>query len=511
MRQSIDIILSPEHAADHERVRKAISRKLRTTKEFYFSIRKRSIDARSKNVKMRLQIEVSDQPIEQLQLHIPQYPSVKHKKHVVIAGSGPAGLFAALTLIERGIKPILFERGKNVRERRFDIAAISKEGIVNTNSNYCFGEGGAGTYSDGKLYTRSNKRGNVKKILETFVRFGADNNILTDAHPHIGTNKLPGIISAMRNVIKNAGGEIFFNTRITAIETAFDTIQSVTVNDEKIQTSQCILATGHSARDMFTLLHEKGIFIEAKPVAMGIRIEHPQHIIDHMQYHCADRGKFLPPASYAFVQQVSGRGVYSFCMCPGGIIAPCATEPDQVVTNGWSPSKRNNPFANAGFVVNIGTQDTRQFETSGPLAGMLFQKAVEQACFTAGGGKQVAPAQRMVDFVNKTVSGSLPVTSYKPGLRPVLLDDVLPACITVALRSALLALKKSKPAFFTNDAICVAVESRTSSPVRITRNANTTEHVQIKGLYPCGEGAGYAGGIVSAAMDGVKVAQNLRM
>ncbi|MBC8045432.1 MAG: FAD-binding protein, partial [Fimbriimonadaceae bacterium] len=397
--------------------------------------------------------------------------------------------------------------GKNVRERRHDLAAINKKGIVNPESNYCFGEGGAGTYSDGKLYTRSDKRGNVKKVLETFVRFGADKNILIDAHPHIGTNKLPKIISTMRDTILNAGGEIHFNSKLTDIEIQFNSIKSVQINNTHLfNTDQLILATGHSARDIFELLHKKNILIEAKPFALGVRIEHPQQLIDKMQYHCDDRENFLPPSSYAMVQQINGRGVYSFCMCPGGIIAPCATSNDEIVTNGWSPSKRNNPFANSGFVVSIELKDLNKYSNSGALAGMYFQREIEKACFIAGGKDQIAPAQRMVDFVSKKISADLPDCSYQPGLRSFQLDEVLPAFISESLRKTFLEIKKTKPIYFTNDAVCVAVESRTSSPVKIPRDDKTLQHVQIAGLYPCAEGAGYAGGIVSAAMDGMKVA-----
>lgn len=505
----IDISLSPKDAANEKVVKKAIALQIHQ-KDFYFEIVKKSIDARAREIKVNLRIAVSTEPIPHTEYFIPKYASVKNKKHVVIAGAGPAGLFAALTLIERGIKPVIFERGKSVRERRHDLAKINKEGIVNPESNYCFGEGGAGTYSDGKLYTRSDKRGDVKHILETFVRFGADKNILVEAHPHIGTNKLPKIISSIRDTILHAGGEIHFNTKLTDIETQFNTVQAVEINNtEKFTTDKLILATGHSARDIFMLLHKKNILIETKPFALGVRIEHPQPLIDKMQYHCDNRGEFLPPSSYAMVQQIGGRGVYSFCMCPGGIIAPCATANDEVVTNGWSPSKRNNPFANSGFVVNIELQDLKKYDRYGALAGMYFQKEIEQACYAAGGKTQAAPAQRMIDFVQKKFSSSLPDCSYQPGILSCKLDEVLPQFISESLRKAFSEIKKTKPLYFTNDAVCVAVESRTSSPVKIPRDKYSLQHVQITGLYPCAEGAGYAGGIVSAAMDGKKIAESL--
>lgn len=488
-----------------------IAEKLKIKDNFQFEIIKRSIDARSKSPKYQLKISIYiDEEIKVSEFNIPKFPNVKNKKHVVIVGSGPAGLFAAITLIERGIKPVIFERGKDVRDRRRDLAAINKNGIVNPESNYCFGEGGAGTYSDGKLYTRSDKRGNIKSILETFVRFGADKNILVDAHPHIGTNKLPDIIQKMREVILDAGGEIHFNAKVTDIEIQFNKVRSLQINNsDNYVAEQLILATGHSARDIFELLHRKNILIEAKPFALGVRIEHPQQIIDKMQYHCDNRGEYLPPASYSIVKNFNGRGVYSFCMCPGGIIAPCATNNGEVVTNGWSPSKRNNPFANSGFVVSIELNDLKDFQHYGALAGMYFQKQIEENCFIAGGMNQGAPAQRMIDFVNNKISSSLPDCSYQPGIISTSLDTVLPQFIISALRNAFLQTKDLRSGYFTNEAVLVAPESRTSSPIKIPRDENTLQHVQIKGLFPCGEGAGYAGGIISAAIDGIRVAESI--
>jgi uncharacterized protein len=422
-------------------------------------------------------------------------------------------------LLEKGIKPIILERGKDVRARRRDLAKLNKEGIVNPESNYCFGEGGAGTYSDGKLYTRSNKRGSIDRILDLFVHFGAPENIASDAHPHIGTNKLPQIITAMHEQIRACGGEVLFEKKVTDFVIEIDKIVAVkTADGNSFSADAYILATGHSARDMFTLLQDKNILIEAKPFALGVRIEHPQSLIDKIQYHCTtERDEFLPPASYNLVQQVNGRGVFSFCMCPGGIIAPAATDAGELVVNGWSPSKRNNPFANSGMVVQVEKEDAiKQLSLEGlgsleslendPLVFMKFQQLIEQKAFKAGGGNFAAPAQRMQDFVNKKLSDSLPINSYLPGLNSVKLDTVLPPFIYDSLAEGFKMFGKKLKGYYTNDAVVVAVESRTSSPVRIPRNTDTLQHPQIKNLYPCGEGAGYAGGIVSAAMDGERVA-----
>jgi hypothetical protein len=429
---------------------------------------------------------------------------------VYIAGTGPAGLFAALRLIELGIKPILLERGKDVRSRRRDLAELNKEHIVNSESNYCYGEGGAGTYSDGKLYTRSSKRGNIERILQTFVEFGANENILSEAHPHIGTNKLPEIITAIREAVIEAGGEVRFNSKLTDIKSVNGKLNSIEINNqENISCDYLLLATGHSASDIFTMLHKNGIEIEFKSFALGVRIEHPQKLIDAFQYRCEERPEFLPAASYSLVEQVDGRGVYSFCMCPGGIIAPCATEPGQVVTNGWSPSKRNNPWANSGIVVPVYWEDIPEFHSYGPLAGMYFQRSVESICWEAGGKTQTVPAQRVTDFIAGKKSTSLPSCSYIPGIRSEKLDLILPDFIANRLKKAFVAFGKKIPGYLSPDAIIVAPESRTSSPVRIPRNNETCEHEGLHGLFPCGEGAGYAGGIVSAAMDGERVAENI--
>ncbi|HEX4958688.1 MAG TPA: FAD-binding protein, partial [Lacibacter sp.] len=432
----------------------------------------------------------------------------------------PAGLFAALRLIELGIQPIIIERGKDVRSRRRDLAALNKEGIINPESNYCFGEGGAGTYSDGKLYTRSNKRGNIQRILELFHHFGAEEKILYQSHPHIGTNKLPHIITAMREHILQCGGEVHFETKLTNFIIEGNRLKGIEVNHQtRLMADAVILATGHSARDVFELLHKNQILIEAKPFALGVRVEHPQQVIDAIQYHCSVRGDFLPPASYSLVEQVHGKGVFSFCMCPGGIIAPAATAANELVVNGWSPSKRNNPFANSGMVVSVEEKDAltylknlepsfkKQNLENHPLLMMYFQRAVEQKAYKLGGGRFVAPAQRMVDLFDQRTSASLPSCSYVPGLNAVNLKDVLPAFIFEDLRLGFQAFGKKMRGYFTNEAVVVATESRTSSPVRIPRDNETLQHVQIKNLYPCAEGAGYAGGIVSAAMDGERVAQ----
>ena len=426
---------------------------------------------------------------------------------VVIIGAGPAGLFAAFKLIEKGIRPILLERGKDVRSRRRDLASLNKEGILNPESNYCFGEGGAGTYSDGKLYTRSNKRGDINRILNLLVQFGADENILIDAHPHIGTNKLPLIIQAMREQILDCGGLFLFEKKVVDFVLQKDQLKHVvTADGATFEAGAFILATGHSARDIFHLLHAKNILIEPKPFAVGVRIEHPQQLIDGIQYHEVDRSPFLPPASYNLVQQVEHTGVFSFCMCPGGIIAPASTAADELVVNGWSPSKRNNPYANSGIVVSVEEKDLIPFRKHGPLAGIYFQQSVERKAFHAGGGKFVAPAQRMADFVAKKVSSDLPDCSYVPGVHSASLQQVLPSFIHDSLRQAFPLFGKKMKGYFTNQAVLVATESRTSSPVRVPRDPHSLRHPQVKNLYPCGEGAGYAGGIVSAAMDGERVA-----
>lgn len=477
---------------------------------------KRSIDARQKAIKFNIKATVffnGEKYTEQKNL-LPEYKNVSDAQEVIIVGAGPAGLFAALQLIELGLKPIVVERGKDVRGRRRDLKAINVEHIVNEDSNYCFGEGGAGTYSDGKLYTRSKKRGDVDRILQLLVGFGASSDILIEAHPHIGTNKLPQIIQDIREKIIECGGQVLFEKRVTDFIIKSNEIQGVILQTgETITAKKAILATGHSARDIFELLDKKKIFIEAKPFALGVRAEHPQELIDKIQYSCDFRGDYLPPAPYSIVKQVNGRGMYSFCMCPGGVIAPCATSPGEVVTNGWSPSKRDQATANSGIVVELKLEDFKPFSKFGALAGMEFQKAIEQKAWYLAGSTQRVPAQRMVDFTQNKVSASIPKTSYVPGTTSVEMGQVFPGFLSQILREGFSEFEKSMRGYLTNEAILHAPESRTSSPVRIPRDNETLEHVQIKGLYPCGEGAGYAGGIISAAIDGekcaLKIAENL--
>ncbi len=511
MQYEFTIQVSPEIAAHPEQLKTVIGGKNGIPPDDikHIQILKRSIDARQRTIKVNLKLRVFveedfiDQPIK-----LPDYPDASNAPEVVIIGAGPAGLFAALRCIELGCKPIVLERGKDVRTRRRDLKAINRDHIVDEDSNYCFGEGGAGTYSDGKLYTRSKKRGDVHRILELLVGFGATDQILVDAHPHIGTNKLPGIIAAIREKIIERGGKIHFKTRVVDFEIKNSEIKGVTLlNGSTISTNKIILATGHSARDIFELLYHKKIEIEAKPFALGVRVEHTQQLIDQIQYACEARGPYLPPSPYSIVKQVRGRGVYSFCMCPGGVIAPCATSPGEVVTNGWSPSKRDQPTANSGIVVALQMEDFKPFAKYGPLSGMYFQKSIEQQAWIVGGKTQRVPAQRLVDMVEGKTSNTLPVTSYKPGVTSADMGAVLPEFMYQTLQEGFQEFDKSMKGYLTNEAIVHAPESRTSSPVRIPRNPKTLEHIQIIGLYPCGEGAGYAGGIISAAIDGEKCAQ----
>ncbi len=475
---------------------------------------RRSVDARSRNISVQLRVRVFiDEPFADAFAFTPQLQNVHNKKEVLIAGCGPAGLFAALRLIERGLKPVIIERGKNVRERRRDLAAINKSGIVNPESNYCFGEGGAGTYSDGKLYTRSTKRGNVMRSLQWFHYFGADERILCEAHPHIGTNKLPGIISAMREAIISCGGLVLFHSKLTDLILEHDVLKGIVVNDrDHIACDNLILATGHSARDIFELLDQKKIEIEPKPFALGVRAEHSQNLVDCIQYHeepGSTRNAGLPPAAYSLVSQEQGRGVFSFCMCPGGIIAPAATEPGALVVNGWSPSKRDNPYANSGIVVTVDEKDFARYGLKGNLAAMHFQQMTERRAWEAGGGNLVAPAQRITDFVAKKLSATLPDCSYLPGINSALLHEALPKEVFAALAAGFQTFGRKMKGYFSEEAIVVATESRTSSPVRIPRDAISLQHPQVKGLYPCAEGAGYAGGIISAALDGARVADSI--
>ncbi|UJH92236.1 FAD-binding protein [Antarcticibacterium sp. 1MA-6-2] len=510
MKYQYQLQVSPEAAAREDLLRKEVSKHsgISVSEMAHVEVLKRSIDARQKAVKVNLKVEVFvGEDFQKTVFNLPDYPNVSNKEEIFIIGAGPAGLFAALRCIEAGIKPIIIERGKDVRSRRRDLKALNIEHIVNGDSNYCFGEGGAGTYSDGKLYTRSKKRGDVQRILNLLVAFGATNQILVDAHPHIGTNKLPAIITQIREIIIERGGEVRFETRVTDILLSGNNISGIrTHKGETFSAKKVILATGHSARDIFELLQEKGIEIEAKPFALGVRVEHPQQLIDKIQYKCDDRGEFLPPSPYSIVKQINGRGMYSFCMCPGGIIAPCATSPGEVVTNGWSPSKRDQPTANSGIVVELRMNDFRNNGNS-PLSGMFFQKEIEQRAWEMGGKTQRVPAQRLVDFVEGKISLDLPQTSYTPGVTSADLKEVFPAFIHQTLKAGFKEFGKTMKGYLTNDAVIHAPESRTSSPVRIPRNPATLEHIRIKGLFPCGEGAGYAGGIVSAAIDGEKCAE----
>ncbi|MEQ6119796.1 FAD-dependent oxidoreductase [Reichenbachiella sp. MALMAid0571] len=482
-----------------------------------FKLIKRSIDARARKVMVNIEVAVFHTAVE-----IPQlaYKSPDHHvdkaERVVIIGAGPAGLFAALKCIEMGVKPIVLERGKDVQERRRDLANINKEHIVNPDSNYCFGEGGAGTYSDGKLYTRSKKRGDITRILEILVTHGATDDILVDTHPHIGTNKLPKVIASMREAILEKGGEIHFNTRVTDFKIDSNIWKGVVaVSGEVYEGIGVILATGHSARDIFELLDKKKILIEPKPFALGVRIEHPQQLIDKIQYHCDSRGAYLPAAPYAMATQTeyqkAVRGVFSFCMCPGGFIVPSATNEGEVVVNGMSPSKRDSKFANSGMVVSVESSDFEPYQKFGALAGMKFQAEVEKKACIAAGNTQKAPAQRLVDYVSKQHSNTLPECSYQPGLESVNLEEVLPQEISERLKIGFRFFGKKMKGYLTNEAVLVGVESRTSSPVSIPRNRETMEHLQVERLFPCGEGAGYAGGIMSAAIDGEKCAEMLVM
>lgn len=511
--------VSPEAAANEDLLAQKVAKflKISPTDIQKVVVLKRSFDARQKSVKVKVKGDafLVDEDFSVAKVELPDYPNVANKQEVIVVGAGPAGLFAALQLIELGLKPIVLERGKDVRGRRRDLKAINVDGIVNEDSNYCFGEGGAGTYSDGKLYTRSKKRGDIDRILALFVGFGATPDIMVDAHPHIGTNKLPQIIQDIRKKIIACGGEVLFETRVTDFVVKNNEMQGVALqNGNIISANKLILATGHSARDVFELLHKKNILIEAKPFALGVRAEHPQELIDRIQYSCDYRGKFLPPAPYSVVKQVNGRGMYSFCMCPGGVIAPCATSPGEVVTNGWSPSKRDQSTANSGIVVELKLEDFKTYQQFGPLAGMEFQKAIEQKAWRLAGETQKAPAQRMVDFTQNKISQNIPKTSYVPGTTSVEMGEVFPGFLSQIMRQGFIEFGKSMKGYMTNDAILHAPESRTSSPVRIPRDHYSLEHLQIKGLYPCGEGAGYAGGIISAAIDGekcaLKVAESLK-
>lgn len=519
MKKTFTLQLSPEEAYDPQLFKQTVLRKAGLSpdlEESFARQTRRSIDARGRKVIINVEAELflNEKPGSLLD-HFPEYQQVHQADPILIVGAGPAGLFAALRAIELGVKPIILERGKDVRARRRDLAAINKEGIVNPDSNYCFGEGGAGTYSDGKLYTRSKKRGDIRRIMEILVAHGATEEILVDAHPHIGTNKLPGLVAKLREIILESGGEIHFEIRVEDVILERDEIKGVvTQNGDSIKGLGVILATGHSARDVFQMLYRRNVMIEAKPFALGVRIEHSQNLIDRIQYHCAvGRGEYLPASAYSLVQQTDfqgkQRGVFSFCMCPGGFIVPAATAPGELVVNGMSPSRRDSKFANSGMVVSVELEDLPEYQKFGALSAMHFQADIEKKAWELGGKNQVAPAQRMVDFVNRKVSSSLLDTSYQPGLESVEMREVLPDFISARMAMAFKSFSQKMRGYFTNDAQIIGVESRTSSPVRIPRDRESFEHPQIKRLYPCGEGAGYAGGIVSAAMDGERCAEKL--
>ena len=476
-------------------------------------ILKRSIDARQRQVVVNLKVRVYiDEPMTQDYLVPPiEYKPVDGKRQAIVVGMGPAGLFAALRLIELGIKPIVLERGKDVTARRIDASRIQREGIVDPESNYCFGEGGAGAYSDGKLYTRSKKRGSVERILGIFVQHGAREDILIDAHPHIGSEKLPSVIKAMRETILNCGGEVHFQTRVTQLVVEGDQVSGVETASGEAFTGPVILATGHSARDVYMMLYDSDITLETKGIAVGVRLEHPQRIIDQIQYHSVlGRGEYLPAAEYNFVTQVDHRGVYSFCMCPGGFVVPAVSEPDGLVVNGMSPSNRGSYWANSGMVVELHPEDLPdRFKQYGVLSMMKFQEDMERRAFAEAGNSLIAGAQRMKDFVDGKSSRNIPPSSYLPGVQPSRLDQWLPPFVANRLRKGFSAFGKNARGFLTNDATVIGVETRTSSTLRIPRDYQMLHHVALQGLYPCGEGAGYAGGIVSSAIDGERCAEAL--
>ena len=511
MRKEINIAVSPKQASDERFYRSLVAKKIGVKEDRIqgIHVKRKSVDARKRTILINLGLDVFiDEPVAENYQPEFEYPNVASKDTVVIVGAGPAGLFAALRLIELGYKPIVVERGKNVSERKRDIAAIHTKHIVDPDSNYGFGEGGAGTFSDGKLFTRSKKRGNIRKILEVFRFFGAKEDILIEAHPHIGTNLLPRIITNIREQIIACGGEVHFHSRVSDFILEGDRCKGVVLaSGEKLEGKAVILATGHSARDIYRLLFEKGLELEPKSFAMGVRVEHPQELIDRIQYHGSSRGDYLPAAAYSFVEQVAGRGVYSFCMCPGGYIVPAATAPGEMLVNGMSPSARNGHFANSGIVVEIRPEDLPGYEKYGQFAGLQFQSEIEKLCFFQSDHTQYAPAQRLDDFIHNRFSSSLPKTSYRPGIVASSMNEWLPEHVRFRLQQGFSQMGKKALGFVTNEAVIMGVESRTSSPVRIPRNPETLEHVQVKRLFPCGEGAGYAGGIVSSAVDGERCAE----
>ena len=528
MIKEYQIRVRPEVAAQEDRIKAYLADEDGLDARTINGIRilKRSIDARQRQIFVNLKVRayVNEMPTDDVYQHT-EYPNVEGKPQVIVVGAGPGGLFAALRLIELGLRPIVLERGKDVHERKKDLANISRTQQVDSESNYCFGEGGAGAYSDGKLYTRSKKRGNIEKILNVFCQHGASTAILADAHPHIGTDRLPKVIEAMRNTIIRCGGEVHFQTKMTRLILGDDNqvigveaiSQHPTPNTQHQYNGPVILATGHSARDVYRYLAEAKIEIEAKGIAVGVRLEHPSHLIDQIQYHNKEgRGKWLPAAEYAMVTQVDGRGVYSFCMCPGGFVIPAATDKEQIVVNGMSPANRGTAWSNSGMVVELRPEDLENVKMeefnnvkieNKALQVMVFQEQLEKMCWQQGNMKQTAPAQRMVDFVNGKLSYDLPKSSYAPGLISSPLHFWMPKMISHRLQQGFKAFGKSAHGFLTNEAVMIAVETRTSSPVRIIRDKETLQHVSVQGLFPCGEGAGYAGGIVSAGVDGERCAE----
>jgi len=513
MIKQTELVIPPQNLNDKDFLYKSASEKLKFNPSEISAVVpvKRSIDARSKNPVFRIlcDIFINENPAAE-DFNI-DYKHVKGNKKVIIVGCGPAGIFAALRLIESGIKPVIIERGKDVQTRRKDLREIQQFHRVNPDSNYCFGEGGAGTYSDGKLYTRSTKRGDVKKILNILVQHGAAQDILIDAHPHIGSNKLPDVVKTIRETIINSGGEIHFNSRVTDFILKEKKICGVIINDEKeFLGDSVILATGHSARDIFYLLHKKNIKIEPKPFALGVRIEHPQSLINEIQYHTKEKHENLPAASYNLTCEINGRGIYSFCMCPGGIIVPTATSPGEIVVNGMSLSRRDSQYANSGFVVSVNEKDWQKYEGNYPFSALKLQQEIETLSFELANKTQSAPAQRVTDFVQGIQSSTLPGTSYIPGLTSAPLHDLLPSFITKNLKEALLIFNKKMKGYYTEEAQIVSPESRTSSPIKIPRDKETLMHIEVEGLFPCGEGAGYAGGIVSAAIDGENCADAVK-
>lgn len=512
MIKALELKLLPEEILEEAIIRQKVSQKLRVDAQQidHIQLLRRSIDARGYRPIFRLRVEAYiGEPFSAEPALLEQFKEVNASKRVIIVGAGPAGYFAAMELIENGLKPVLFDRGKDVRARRRDLRAIQQFGEVNPHSNYCFGEGGAGTYSDGKLYTRSHKRGNIEKSLKLLVEHGATPDILIDAHPHIGSNKLPKIVANIRETILHHGGEIHFNSQITDLMlNDRQEIQGVRVNEaDEHFADAVILATGHSARDIYDMLYRNDIIMEAKPFALGVRIEHPQRLIDQVQYNQPNRAKELPAASYKLTTQVKGRGVFSFCMCPGGLVVPAATSPGEIVVNGMSMSRRDSAFANSGTVVAIEPEDLNPYREHGIFAGLEFQRSVERKMFNFGDGSQKAPAQRLIDFVKGRLSEEIPKTSYIPGHISAPLHELLPGFVYKRLRQGIIDFGKKMKGYYTNDAVVIGTESRTSSPVRIPRDRATYMHQQVAGLFPCGEGAGFAGGIISAAMDGQNVAR----